>query len=542
MKMNYQGQSYDFPEGTSFEEINEFLGNSSINTKAEKPQPLTKEQGLEAFKDVTGIGKPGLGQEFVGGLLSGVKSLGQAIPDLANMVPENMRNVLLYPNPGERPIDKWDPYKMMGTEDKSFLTPGGAMQTIGELAVPFPFMAKGANKIGSSIKNALNEFKPAKESENFLQNLGNGRTATENAERVAETINTSAQNQKGYALAHEKKVKEAIAKEKLDKVPNKELPEGNLDKVASLFGKKAKDVSPDEVKELSEAVKRFRKHNDFDQFKDEAEFIFGHKGLGSSQIKNLEEMMNVSHLRDLNYLNPKNEQFLKKYGYGLKELHNAFSKSKNFATAHDLESGLGKEIGKLKDRRAKGTLDTNGDNKLEALEKMYKDLRKDMDVLVKDMPKHVQDNWKEFKRKYKENYKVYESTAALKEMSRGETIGTTPATITKTFAHPTKEVKKILGDLPQEGKNYIVYNELAHINPKDPQKVVNAFHEMKQSGGFGEYITPEMDNAIATMERKLGNLKRAKKYGKVTGYGLGGIGALGGAVAGTNKLIDILSK
>jgi len=140
-----------------------------------------------------------------------------------------------------------------------------------------------------------------------------------------------------------------------------------------------------------------------------------------------------------------------------------------------------------------------------------------MDILVKDMPKHVQDNWASFKKKYRENYTPYESTTALKKISKGTTEGTKPETVKKIFKTPTKEVKKILGDLPQEGKNYIVYNELSHLNPKNADDVVNAFNKIKQHGGYSDSITPQMENAIKSIESKIKNRNRVS-LGIIPGY------------------------
>ena len=523
MKMNYQGKQYEFPEGASIEQINQFLGSGVQQTPV---APMTKEEKIAAFKDAAGIDKPSFGQNFVGGMLNSAKAMAQMVPDLSTMVPQSAQGALPYKQ-GERPIDQFAPYKLMGTQDQPFYTGQGAAQLAGELFAPGKVATNALRSGIPMIKKGINALSPGVESQKFMQSLGGG-TATENAERVANTLETSAQNQKGYALAHKNDVMKEVGKNKVNAIPASELPEGNLQKVVRVLGKNPNDVTEEEAKKLLNSVARFRKHGDFEKFKDEAQDIFGSKELSENQSYDLEEMMHVPVNRDLNYLSDKNQGLFDKYGTGLEELHDKFVKNKSFGAAHELESALGKERASLQDRKKRGTIDTNGDNKLKALDTLYKSLRSDMETLVQDMPEHVQENWRQFKQKYRENYKPYESTTALRKIAKGETKGTKPETVTKIFAHPTAPVQKILKDLPQEGRNYIVYNELAHIKPTNAEAVINALNDMEQSGGFGRYITPEMKAAKKVMEKKLRN--------KNALTGVGSLGIIPGFKAAKNAL------
>lgn len=385
----------------------------------------------------------------------------------------------------------------------------------------------GGFKLLQNIPKAINAFNPGATSSKLIESIGgtknpvadipinpwrdhsvlknipsNKVTATENAERIANTLNTSAEMQKESALSHLQPVKKEIGRKDISSNPIETIPEGNLDKVTKLFDRKKNDVRPEEADEAQRAIQRFRKHEDFEKLQEEMQDIFG-KELSPNKLHDFEEMMDVPHKRDLDYFHGENEDIFDSYGKGLNKLHENFSKSRSFNAAHKLESKLGREKSNLEYRQKMGTIDTNGELRLENIGKAYKDLRNDMDVMVKNQPKHIQDEWATFKKKYRENYKPYESTPALTEITKGTTKGTEPSTIRGIFSHPTQEVQKILKDLPHEGKNYVIYNELAGLKPTDAEGIVNALNKLEQTGGYGKYITPEMRMAKAEIEKKI---------------------------------------
>lgn len=436
MKMTYQGQQYDFPDDASFEQINQFLGESSPN----KEEKQVNQPGVSPFS-LKDPGKQSLMeqgnlpfnpfQEFSGGLMSGissVSSLGRSPFEASNP---------FVSMPGN--IPKIDPYSIVGTENKPVSTLPGFIQTLGEFSVPGAPLGRAAPataKVTGQAINALSHnFRPAAQTEKFLQGLGGG-TAVNNARRVAETVETSAEIQKQGALKHKKIVDTAIGKKPVE---------------------------------------------------------------------------------TLHYKSKENEEIFPELRKGFRKLNNKFLENKDFSTAHRLESKMGDRISELRERKYNKTITIEGENELDNLIPLYRDLRKDMDNLVTKEPKHIQEEWLSFKKKYKENYAPYRSTSKLKKIVGGKTVGTKPKVIDSIFNTPTKDVKKILGDLPQEGKNYIVYNALSDINPKNADDIVSAFNKIKQYGGYEDVISSQMENAIAKIEKKIRNRNRLS-LGLVPGY------------------------
>lgn len=87
------------------------------------------------------------------GLLNSLTGLGRMLPDMAKMVPNELQDALPY-KAGERPVDNFDAYKFMGVENKPFYTPTGALQTLGELALPLPAGMKGAEGAKNILKSS----------------------------------------------------------------------------------------------------------------------------------------------------------------------------------------------------------------------------------------------------------------------------------------------------------------------------------------------------------------------------------------------------
>jgi len=534
MKMNNQGKTYEFPDGASYEQISDFFKSNGGNESQQVKPQFNPDEARKALRE--NIMQPSMAQNIAGGMLHGANSLMKAMPDLGGIFPDNKLNPMLYKE-GERPVDKFDAYKTMGLENKPFYTPQGAAQLLGELTLPVGAAKNPINalkSLGGGVSNVFNAFRPAKVANEFMQNLGGGLNSTENAERIAGMVNKSAQEQKAEALAHKENVVSEQGKTKLNAVPKRELPEGNIDQVADIFGRKANDVTPEEAKEISEAIKDYREHGDFEHFKSEAEDIFRHKGLSENAEADLEHAMRIAPERNLSYLSDKNKGIFGIYGRGLKKAHNNFIKNKDFQSAHKLESALGKQIGDLK-RKSESLigLSENGKKDLEEYIHVYKSLRKDMDRLVKDMPEQTQKEWANFKQKYRENYKPYESTTALKNISNAkapeELKGIGQSEVTGIFKKPDKAVQKILKDFPKKGKDYIIYNALSHLNPNDAKGIVNALNDMERSGEYAPYMSNKIRVYKKAMENKLRNKNALGKIGKSAGYGtLAAAGILGG--------------
>ena len=58
-------------------------------------------------------------KNFGAGALATTQSALKSLPDMANLTPSGWQNALLYKQ-GERPVDRFDPYKRMGTTEQPF--------------------------------------------------------------------------------------------------------------------------------------------------------------------------------------------------------------------------------------------------------------------------------------------------------------------------------------------------------------------------------------------------------------------------------------
>jgi hypothetical protein len=112
-----------------------------------------------------------LSKNVAAGLASGVKGLLGSLPDTSEMGPDNFKKA--YPTQ-ERPIDKFDPYKTFGVEDKPFYTPQGAIQTAASLAVPLPPIAKAGGNLINDAAKFKDSLSPAKYATDLSDSLKSG--------------------------------------------------------------------------------------------------------------------------------------------------------------------------------------------------------------------------------------------------------------------------------------------------------------------------------------------------------------------------------
>jgi hypothetical protein len=422
------------------------------------------------------------------------------IPYIGNIV----RNVL---SAGTKPA------AYMATQNENPFV--GAAEGYGGQAAAelLPYAIPTGKAAYQGAKSIINAFRPGAESENFIQSLGGG-TSEQNAERVANTINTSAQNQLQKALEPKNKVMSAIGRKQVTDVPMEELPEGNVDKVIGAFGKKINEVAPNDIADLNTAIKAYRKHGDFDQFLEDGQHALGVDKLSSKQEDKLESMLDIPTKKDISYY--PNDKTVKSYGNEIKQLNDKYINNRSFQNAHLLESKMNMEIRNLQKFAKQGVNIDRG--KLDSLISDRSDILSEMNDTLKDQPEEVQNLWKEFKNKYRQDYSPYERTKQLAQISKGETKGARPETLRKIFSYPKEYVQKILKDLPTEGKNYILYNELHDVKPNDAEEILSRLEKLKQSKGYSHLMSPEIEaqkNLIAKKMRNKNSLINIGSLGTV---------------------------
>lgn len=388
---------------------------------------------------------------------------------------------------------------------------------------------KGAEILPKAVEKAAEVSKylhPEKDAEALTQSLGGGAsTAEENIANLAQSIKKSHDINSEEALSKKQNVLDVAGKENIYTTAKSALPEGNLDKMAKVFGGNKVELTPDKANALSKALSKYRSNSDMDSFVEKGEDIFGYP-VSDSKISKIENMLSIPAKRDSGYLS--NNDAYQYYDKDLKKLHDAFAKKPTFENADELQSQLGKDIGSLQRASTKGTLDTAGLNKLSSLKEARDLLNKDQKTFLKERSPELNEQYETFKKEYKQNVVPYYSEPALSKMVKreGETSGFTPGDISSIFSFPDKFAKKVASDIGQEGKNKILYNELQKVEPGDVEGLVQALKDAKKLKGYQDYIAPEMEEAAKDLE------KRAKVKGRITTAGKFGTALAGGTVLG----------
>jgi len=143
---------------------------------------LSSLRGEDKSKQIFQEANPLYMNDLAGGLASGYKSMMSNVPNLSMMTPERFQSALPYK--GEQTaLKKFDPYGAFGTTDKSIFTPGGFVQTLGELATPLPPIVKGAKKGIEIAKKGIDLISPGKYAESLANDLAQGAKNTQEASK-----------------------------------------------------------------------------------------------------------------------------------------------------------------------------------------------------------------------------------------------------------------------------------------------------------------------------------------------------------------------
>lgn len=571
------GQTAEFPDEMSREDIKSVLRKKfPAPQSAQQPQIQDQQQSnpeMDKFKQATGIGNGrtpfstlqdigagvGRGAQNIASLLgeAGQSLAGLATGGYAPQVnireemglgkerPVDLGNVLASknPNPFAVGLGQYAPAIIAGGASlpgqalsgglygatqapegerlKEGLEQGLGTYGLGKLAQLAP---KGYE----AAKNALSFLRPGKNAESFIQNLGGKVPGTEqripsdvNARRIAETLQTSVENQKASALPHKEKVLSEIGKTNIS-----ELPKFQIEKVSKLFEPESGEVNNSQITSLKNAINAYRKDDNFEKFVNKSEKIFKTE-LPEEKFDELENMISSKKTKY-----ESNTDVFNDYDKRLKNVHSEFMKDKSLSNADRLIKELNERIFSYKDLQSVRNLPPSDYEKLKDFESVKKDLIHDMNSHMESQSPELKKEYQTYREKWAKNVEPYNSDTTLRKISQGQTQGITPSELKNVFSHPTKEVKKILGDLPDETKNHIIFNELTNLKTRDAKGLVNALHSLEQHEGYSELITPEMKE----IKDKLSKQLKLQKIAKVTGMGTLALGSLGGLGYGLNKL------
>lgn len=415
---------------------------------------------------------------------------------------------------------------------------GPGMQMVGEAAsLAKPFIAKGINYLRPS--------QAGKAAEEFRSTLGQG-TSTENIAELGKRVQTAKGSAMEEALTPKRELYSQEGKTDVYKVDPKNLPEGNLDKVAHIIEPGA-EFGEAQSKALSRALGKYRKTGDIDSFIEQSEDLFNVPELGAKQVSKLEDTLLLPTERESSYFTKDVDEFYGKRG--LKTLHDAYEEKPTLANYDSLQSAIKKQARKLS---AKGkTLDSAGEEKLEALQTNIKNLNADKENFMQTLPDKMQNLENEFRQKYATNVAPYEEAGlTIRKLADPKKMSeVSPAQVTRTFGRPNANTKKILQDIGPSGTRNILYNALMKVEPGNAEGMAKTILDLKRTKGFDSIVSADMEKWANGMLKRTKYSNLASKGSKTAAGALGGFafGGLPGAVIGgalphIPKTVEYLSK
>lgn len=229
------------------------------------------------------------------------------------------------------------------------------------------------------------------------------------------------------------------------------------------------------------------------------------------------------------------------------DLYDSFKKKPNFQNAHNLQSELGVLIGDLEKNPALTIADKAEIGKIKSIRDT---LKSDISSFLKNRDSNSNENLLPAYQKgidlYRENVAPYLSSKKLRDLVRGgksvvkniHSIFDTPSNIIDRSTGETKigPINKIMQDLPESAKNKIVYSAIGG-KQKDANALLRRLTQAENKG-FSNYFTPEIQEDINSLNKKVYNKEKLGRAGKIAGGALG-IGAGYGLV---NHLASLLGS
>ena len=461
MIIKYQGKPYKFPDGTSDEEISSTLQKEQ--SLPEQSQPSSQQSnadrlyGLPGFKgtllsDVANVGA---------GLLNQGKSFLQAIPDLQKMVPQSMQNAFLYKQ-GQRPIDKFDPYKTIGVSEQPISTQAGVMQTLGEFLPVGPPAEKayqlgkeGIEKASPYVKNIFSKFDPESQAKNIENKLSQGsNTVDENSKLLTSDVRN------GYDMRNQES--SIFLNHALDEAGEEQLYEKPNPLISTALDKSKKTMDSIDDLNVSDLYDKFKKNPTFNN----AHWLKSELG---TLIGDLEKQ--------------------------------------------PIDAALRNQINLVKS--ARNNLESDISDFLE-----NRDLNNNMQI-GPSYQKGI-DLYRENVAHYLANKKLREITRGRKTIVKNiHSIFDTPSDIVDKEGNiKIGPINKIMQDLPEQSKNRILFNAIGG-KQKGSNQLLNNLQKAKNKG-FGSYFTPDINEDINILNQRLLNKNRLLTGAKIaTGAGLG---------------------
>lgn len=394
---------------------------------------------------------------------------------------------------------------------------GGAAIESGALAgLPF-----GIQKMLGSAKNVLNRnFTPETTAQNLLNKIGGGQSVAENIKELSKRLNYGQKTAKEEALIPKREVMSEQGESRT--IPLQITGKDLINKVSNIFSSDMSEINKNNLSKLTKELKNYYKNKiDINDLVKRGENIFNHPGLSDTQINKLEESLIPEKKITGKYLKIKNSD--KYYSELLQKAHDKYVSNPTFSNSDTLRSRLFKRINELSKRQKANTLTDSQEKEFSDLIKNRKAIIKDQDNLISTFSPENQDKYGQFNKLWREDVRSYEEAGnTVKNLNNNLLSNVTPDKITNAFSFPElkPQLQKVLKDIGPAGINNIIYNEIARV--PTAKGIVNTLNNLEMNKGFAPYLTPEIKGISNQIKNQLRN-KNALLWG------LGGIGSLGAA-------------
>jgi hypothetical protein len=219
------------------------------------------------------------------------------------------------------------------------------------------------------------------------------------------------------------------------------------------------------------------------------------------------------------------------------DIFDIFKSNPTFDNAHKLQSELGFIERDLKGNPLKTQEDRIQLKKvIEARTQLKDDISNFLEKRDLTNNHQVSKSYKKGSELYEANVSPYLSNKKLLDIVRKgktvvkdlHTIFDTPSnTITKEGLEKIGSINKIMKDLPEESRNRILFDAIGG-NKLSPEALMKKLDEIK-SKGFESYFTPEIEESIHKLGKKLNNRKNLKRSAGIAST-IGGAGLIANAL------------
>jgi hypothetical protein len=398
------------------------------------------------------------------------------------------------------------------------------MQLAGKgIAMAKPFVEKGASKV-------MDYMIPGREAEKFRSTLGQG-TSKENIEEMSKRAQFAKKSAQKTALYPQEQLYSQAGKSDVYAIDEKKLPEGNLDRLAGMVDPGGQ-FNKNQIDALSKALKDYRKTGSIDSFLEKSEDIFNIPELNEKAAEKIENVLSMPTKRTSHYFSDKDVTSPYSKKGEIIGLHNAYETNPMMNNYKDLRSAIAKEMREVKPRASTSDVASERYNQLKI---NIKNLDKDSNQFTRTLPQNLQNLDKEFRQKYTEYAKTYEKqkekdlspSLTLRRLSKGQHDLVDDNAIVKLFSHPTAADQKAILDMGEGAARNAIYAALRHIPHGDSEGMAKTILDLKQTKGFDNIITPQMESWANNMIKQTKRAALIKKSMGVVGGGVAG-GLMGG--------------